>query len=159
MDVRMSSLILAPIRTGRYERQFRGSLPSDRCRDLRAESRGISTERTERLGHCAIRWYDNVHQQVPAVRCRRNVLDEHIVQAVVGVSISQREIQRALYLSAELPRLPLGLSARRQTVGYTSPQSLGKFWLNEICCPFRATISVFQDKAPLLRKHAHPART
>lgn len=118
----------------------------------------MSTERSERLGHCAVRWYENVHQQVPAVRCRRNVLDEQIVQAVVGVSIREREIQRALYLSAELPRLPLRLPARRQTVGYTSTQSLGKFWINEICCPFRTTMAVFQDEAPLCRKHAHPAR-
>jgi hypothetical protein len=105
------SLILTSIRKGWYERQFRRPLPSDRRRDLRAEPRDISTERTERLGHCAVRRYDNVHQQVPAVRRRRDVLDEQIVQAVVGVPICQREIQRALYLSAELPRLPLGLPA------------------------------------------------
>jgi hypothetical protein len=39
------------------------------------------------------------------------------------------------------------------------PQCLGKFWIYEICGPFRATIAVFQDEAPLLRKHTHPART
>src|SRR6188472_69270 len=88
------SLILTSIWKGWYERQFRRPLSSDRRRDLRTEPRGISTERTERLGHCAVRWYENVHQQVPAVRCRRNVLDEQIVQAVVGVSIREREIQR-----------------------------------------------------------------
>ena len=40
----------------------------------------------------------------------------------------------------------------------TSAQCLGKLWINE-GRPFPATIAVFQDEAPLLRKHAHPART
>jgi hypothetical protein len=105
------SFILTSIRSGWYERQFWRPLPGDRRRDLRAEARGISTERTECLGHRPFRRYDNVHQQVPAVRRRRNFLDEQIVQAVIGVPICQREIQRALYLSAELPRLALGLPA------------------------------------------------
>jgi len=48
---------------------------------------------------------------VPAVRRRRHVFDEEIAQAVVGVPICQREIQRTLYLSAELPRLAFGLPA------------------------------------------------
>jgi hypothetical protein len=74
-----------------------------------------------------------VHQKVPAVRRGRNVLDKEIVQAVVGVSICQREIQRALNLSADLPRLSFGLPARRQTIGCTSTQSLHKFWIYEIC--------------------------
>jgi hypothetical protein len=52
-----------------------------------------------------------VHQQVSAVRRRRNVFDEQIVQAVIGMSICQREIKRALHLSAELPRLAFGLPA------------------------------------------------
>jgi hypothetical protein len=50
-----------------------------------------------------------VHQQVPAVWRRRNVFNEQIVQAIVGMPICQREIQCALYLSAELPRLPFNL--------------------------------------------------
>ena len=117
------------------------------------------TECAERLVHRPVCRNDYLHEKVSAVGCRRDVFNEQIVQAVVGMSICQREIQRALYLSAELPRLPLGLPARRQTVGYTSTQSLGKFWINEICCPFRTTMAVFQDEAPLLRMHAHPART
>ena len=38
----------------------------------------------------------HVNQKVPAVGRRRNVLDKQIVQAVVGVAICQRKIQRAL---------------------------------------------------------------
>jgi hypothetical protein len=72
-------------------------------------------------------------EQVPAVGRRRNVLNEQIVQAIVGMPICQREIQRTLYLSAELPRLSFGLPAGRQTVGCTSTQSLGEFRIHEIC--------------------------
>lgn len=34
---------------------------------------------------------------------------------------------------------------------------MSKLWIDEIFWPFRATIAVFQDEAPLLRVHAHPA--
>ena len=52
---------------------------------------------------------DHMHKKLSAVGRRRNVFDEQIVQAVVGMAICQREIQRALYLSAELPRLSFNL--------------------------------------------------
>jgi hypothetical protein len=50
-----------------------------------------------------------MHEQVPAVGCRRHVLNEQIVQAIVGMPICQCEIQRTLYLTAELSRLPFNL--------------------------------------------------
>ena len=48
-------------------------------------------------------------EKTPAVGRRRNVFNEQIGQAVVGMPIGQCEIQRALYLSAELPRLSFNL--------------------------------------------------
>ena len=39
-----------------------------------------------------------MHEKVPAVGRRRNVLDEQIVQAIVGMPICQREVQGALHL-------------------------------------------------------------
>jgi hypothetical protein len=90
-------------------------------------------ERRERLGHRALRRYDDVHQQVSAVRRRRNVFHEQIGQAVIGMSIGQRKIQCALDLSTELPRLAFGLPARGKTIGCASAQSLGKVWIYEIC--------------------------
>jgi hypothetical protein len=50
-----------------------------------------------------------VHEKVSAVGCRRNVFNEQIAQDVVGMPICQREIQRALDLSAELPGLSFNL--------------------------------------------------
>lgn len=50
-----------------------------------------------------------MHEKVPAVRRRGNVLNEQVAQAIVGMAIGQREIHRALYLSAELPRLSFNL--------------------------------------------------
>jgi hypothetical protein len=63
----------------------------------------ISTECAEHLGHRPVGRDDHVHQEVPGVGRRRNVLDEQIVQAIVGVPICQREVQCALHLTAELP--------------------------------------------------------
>jgi len=111
MDASDGSLIAASIRNGRHKRELGRSLPGDSRGDLRAEARGILPKRCERLGHRALRRYDDVHQQVSAVRRRRNVFDEQIVQAVIGMSICQREIQSALDLSAELPGLAFGLPA------------------------------------------------
>ena len=41
---------------------------------------GSRAECTERLRHGPVDRDDHVHQQVPAIRCRRDVLDEQIVQ-------------------------------------------------------------------------------
>jgi hypothetical protein len=103
------SLIITSIREGRYKRQLRRTLASDGHGDLRTEAWRISTERAERLRNRAVAWNDHVHVEVPAVRRRRNVLNEQIVQAIVGRPIRQREIQRTLYLPAELPRLSFNL--------------------------------------------------
>ena len=67
------------------------------------------TECAERLVHRPVCRNDHVREKVSAVGCRRDVFNEQIVQAVVGMAICQREIQRALYLSAELPRLSFNL--------------------------------------------------
>ena len=103
------SLILTSIRKGRHERQLRRALSGDGHGDLRTEARRISTEYAERLVHRPIGRDDHVDEKVPAVGRRRNVFNEEIVQAVVGMPICQREIQCALYLSAELPRLSFNL--------------------------------------------------
>jgi hypothetical protein len=50
-----------------------------------------------------------VDEKVPAVGRRRHLLDEQIIQAIVGVPICQGEIQCALNLSAELPCLSFNL--------------------------------------------------
>ena len=69
------------------------------------------TQCDQGISYWTIRRDDHMHQKVPAIRRRRNVFDEQLVQAIVGVAIGQREIQRALYLSAELPRFSFGLPA------------------------------------------------
>ncbi len=48
-----------------------------------------------------------MHQQVPAMRRRRDILNEQIVQAIIGAAIGQRQIQCTLDLSAQLLRLPI----------------------------------------------------
>ena len=65
-------------------------------------------ECAERLVHWSVGRDDHVNEKMPAVGRRRHVFNEQIVQAV-GVSIGDREIERALHLSAELPRLSFKL--------------------------------------------------
>jgi hypothetical protein len=103
------SLILACLREGRYEREFRRALPRDGHGDLRTEARPISAECAERLRHRPVDRDDHVHQQVPAVGRRRHLLDEQIVDAIVGMAIREREVECPLHLSAELTRLSLSL--------------------------------------------------
>ena len=55
-----------------------------------------------------------MHQEVPAIWGRKNLLDEKIVDAIANVAIREREVQRPLYLPTELLGLPFGLAVRRR---------------------------------------------
>ncbi|MEO8257476.1 MAG: hypothetical protein ABI868_09035 [Acidobacteriota bacterium] len=55
-------------------------------------------------------------QQVPGVRRWRDGLDEQVAQAFVDTAVGEREIQCALHLSAELPRLAFSLPAGGQAI-------------------------------------------
>src|SRR5262245_51895727 len=76
MDASDGSLIATSVRNSEHKRELWRSLPGDSRCDLRAEARGVLTKRSERLGHRKLFRYDDVHQQVSAVRCRRNVFHE-----------------------------------------------------------------------------------
>jgi len=109
MSASDGSLILTSTRKGWYERQFRRTLPRDGHGDFRTEAWRISTECAERLRHRAVDRDDHVHEKVPAVWRRRNVLDEQIVHAIVGTAICKREVKCPLHLSAELTCLSFSL--------------------------------------------------
>jgi hypothetical protein len=55
-----------------------------------------------------------LHQEVPAIRGRKNLLDEKIVDALSNVAIRERKVQRTLHLPTELLCLPFGLTVRRR---------------------------------------------
>jgi hypothetical protein len=103
------SLILTSIRKRWHERQLRRTLPGNGHSDLRTEARRVFPKCAECLRHKAVGWDDYVHQEVPAVRRRRHVLNEQIVQAIVAMPICQCQIERTLYLPAKLPRLSFNL--------------------------------------------------
>jgi len=105
------SLIVASERKRRHERQLRRTLPRNRAGDFRSQARRIPTEGAERVIDASVTRYDHVHDEVPAVRRRRHVVNEQIVQAIVGMSICQRKVQGPLNLSAELPCFSIGLPA------------------------------------------------
>lgn len=104
-------LILTSSRNSRHERQFRRTLPGNGHGDFRAEARRIMTESAERLGHRPVSRDDHVYEKVSAVGRRRHVLNEQIVQAIVAMPICQCQIERALYLPAELPCLSFNLTS------------------------------------------------
>jgi hypothetical protein len=51
---------------------------------------------------------------VPAIRGRKNLLDEKIVDAIAHVAIREREVQRPLHLPTELLCLPFGSAVGRR---------------------------------------------
>ena len=55
-----------------------------------------------------------MHEEVPAIRARKNLLDEKIVDPIAIVAIREREVQRTLHLPTELLCLSLGLTVRRR---------------------------------------------
>ena len=111
------SVIITSIREARYKGQLRRTLASDGHRDLRTEAWRISTERAESVRYGPVDRDYHMHQQVPAVRRRRHVLDEQVVQAIVGNAICERQVECPLHLSTELTCLSLSLSTRGKTIG------------------------------------------
>lgn len=111
------SLIITSIRKGRYKRQLRRTLASDGHGDLRTEAWRISTERAKSVRYRPVDRDNNMDQQVPAVRRRRHVLDEQVVQAIVGNAICERQVECPLHLSTELTCLSLSLPTRGETIG------------------------------------------
>jgi hypothetical protein len=55
-----------------------------------------------------------VHEEVPAIRGRKNLLDEKIIDAIASVAVCEGEVQCTLHLPAELLSFPFGLTLRRR---------------------------------------------
>jgi hypothetical protein len=55
-----------------------------------------------------------MHEKVPAVRGRNNLLDEKIVYTIANIPVREREVQRPLHLPTELLCFPFGLTDRRR---------------------------------------------
>jgi len=93
---------------------------------------------------------DHLHQEASAIRCRKDLLDEQTVHAVVGIAICEREVQGSLHLPAELSYLTLCLPVRRPGTGIAFVQSFCEVRIDELRF-FTTTFELFQDKATLLR--------
>jgi hypothetical protein len=55
-----------------------------------------------------------MHEKVPAVRGRNNLLDEKIVYTIANIPVREREVQRPLHLPTELLCFPFGLPVGRR---------------------------------------------
>jgi hypothetical protein len=55
-----------------------------------------------------------MHEEVPAVRGRNNLLDEKIVYAITNIPVREREVQRPLHLPTKLVSFPFGLTVGRR---------------------------------------------
>jgi hypothetical protein len=126
------SLIATPIRKCRNKIQLRCPLPTDCGGHLRAKSRSLTPECGHRIDDGQARRDNHVYQEVPAVRCRKNLLDEKIVDAVANVAIREREVQRPLYLPTELLSLPFGLPVRRRVARLALGQGFSELWINKL---------------------------
>ena len=74
----------------------------------------MASECSHRIDDRQTRRNNHVHQEVPAIRSRKNLLDEKIADTIANVAIREREVQCALHLPAELLRFPFGLTVRRR---------------------------------------------
>jgi hypothetical protein len=87
-----ASLIAAPFLASRYETQFGRTLPSDcRCY-FRAETWSFAPERNHRISDGHANRDDHLHQEPPAIRSRKNVLDEQILGSIANAAIRKREV-------------------------------------------------------------------
>src|SRR5258708_8551938 len=108
------SLIATPILISRNKTQLRCPLPTYCRGHLRAESRSLAPECSHCIDDRKARRDNHVHQKVPAIWGRKNLLDEKIVDAIANVAIREREVQRPLHLPTELLCLPFGLTVTRR---------------------------------------------
>jgi hypothetical protein len=73
-----------------------------------------------------------MHQESPAVRGRKNFLNEKTVHAIVGTAVRERKVQRPLHLPAELPGFPFGLTVRRRVARFAFVQSFDKIRIDKL---------------------------
>ena len=95
-----------------------------------------------------------MYQETSAIGRRRNLLHEKPVDTVAGVAVGESEIQRPLYLPAELLRFSFCLPARRSAAGIVVVQSIHEVRIDEMWFPGTTAI-LFQDDDPLLQNE-HP---
>jgi hypothetical protein len=84
------SLIATPILISRNKTQLRRPLPTYCRGHLRAESRSLASKCSHRIDDRQTDRNNHVHQEVPAIRGRKNLLDEKIVDAIGNVAIRER---------------------------------------------------------------------
>src|SRR5689334_2549087 len=92
MDAMRSSLIIGYLRRRGDERQLGHPLSSDRRGDFRTEPGRFAAQRTDHVGRWTVSRNDDMHQQSPTIRRRRNVIDEQIAEVILAVAICEREI-------------------------------------------------------------------
>lgn len=143
MDV---SLIAAPIPISRNETQLRCALPADGRSDLRTESWSLASECGYRIDGRQARRDRYIHHEVAAIRGRKNLVDEEILNAIANGTVGECQVQRALHLPAELLSLPLSLAVRRRVAGVCLMQSFNELRIRELW-PFTAT-SVMSQIVP-----------
>jgi hypothetical protein len=87
-----ASLIAASFLASWYETQFGRTLPSNcRCY-FRTETWSFAPERNHRISDGHTNRDDHVHQVPPAIRGRKNVVDEQILGSIANAAIRKREV-------------------------------------------------------------------
>jgi hypothetical protein len=76
------SLIATPILISRHKTELWRPLPADCKGHLRTESRSLAPECSHRIDDRQARRDNHVHQEVPTIRGRKNLLDEKTIGAI-----------------------------------------------------------------------------
>jgi hypothetical protein len=99
-----------------------------------------------------------MYQETSAIGRRRNLLHEKPVDTVAGVAVGESEIQRPLYLPAELLRFSFCLPARRSAAGIVVVQSIHEVRIDEMWFPGTTAI-LFQMMIPYCKTNTRSLRT
>ena len=84
--------MIASIRNHRNKQQFRCAFPGNGHGHLRTETRSITAKRTDRIDDRAAGRDKHMHQEMPAVRGGRNILDEQTTRTIVSTGVRKRKI-------------------------------------------------------------------
>jgi hypothetical protein len=111
--------------------QFRRPLPGDCGGYFSTQTRGLAPQSQDGIRYRKTSRDKHVHQKVPAIRRRKNILDEQAVNAIANIPLSHRKVERSLNLPAKLPCLSLCLTAGRRIPGPVFMQCVSELWIYE----------------------------
>jgi len=104
-------------------------LAADRAGHVSPQPRRLAMETGQNRRQWSTGRRHHMDQQMSAARRSGHLLDEYLVEDGVRPALGEREVQRSLYLPAQLPRLVLSMPAGRSTFPFVALQRRRKLLL------------------------------